>query len=141
MKKTMGALLLLLGVAACAAPRPVVYPNEHYKQVGDAVAQRDIDDCMRRAEEYGSSGGGVPARGVATDTAVGAGTGAAIGAVGGAVTGDAGTGAAVGAATGGTAGLLHGLFGASQSHQPDQVYGNFVDRCLRERGYEPIGWK
>ena len=24
---------------------------------------------------------------------------------------------------------------------PDPVYANFVDRCLRERGYEPIGWK
>ena len=80
-------------------------------------------------------------RDVAGSTAIGAGTGAAIGAVGGAVTGNAGQGAALGAATGGTAGLLHGIFGAFQSRDPDPVYANFVDRCLRERGYDPIGWK
>jgi hypothetical protein len=24
--------------------------------------------------------------------------------------------------------------------QPSGAYKNFVDRCLRERGYEPVGW-
>jgi OmpA family protein len=98
---------------------------------------------MRRASEYvaGGARGQEVTRDVAGSTAIGAGTGAAIGAVGGAVTGNAGEGAAVGAATGGTAGLLSGIFGAFRSSQPDPVYANFVDRCLRERGYDPIGWK
>ena len=134
---------LLLTVAACAPRRPVLYPNEQVKRVGGEVAERDVDDCMRRAEAYMSGGARAEqaTRGVAGSTAIGAGAGAAIGAVGGAVTGNVGEGAAVGAATGGTAGLLHGLFGAFQSHQPDPVYANFVDRCLRERGYDPIGWQ
>jgi hypothetical protein len=68
-------------------------------------------------------------------------TSTAIGVVGGAVTNNAGEGAAVGAATGGTAGLLSGLFGAFQSREPEPVFANYVDRCLRERGYDPIGWK
>jgi outer membrane lipoprotein SlyB len=136
-------LLLLVGAAACAAPRPVLYPNEQVTRVGTAAAEKDIDDCMQRAQQYVSSGGhsGQSARNVGTSTAVGAGTGAAIGAVGGAVAGNAGEGAAVGAATGATAGLLSGLFGIFRSPGPDPVYANFVDRCLRERGYEPIGWK
>jgi hypothetical protein len=24
--------------------------------------------------------------------------------------------------------------------EPSQAYRNVVDRCLRERGYEPAGW-
>ena len=70
--------------------------------------------------------------------AVGAGAGAAVGAVGGAITGNAGTGAAVGAATGGTLGLLSGLWG-TRDHDP--MYMAYVDTCLREKGYQPIGWK
>jgi hypothetical protein len=45
---------------------------------------------------------------------------------------------AVGAATGATAGLLHGLWSGTE---PDPVFVNFVERCLREDGYEPIGWR
>jgi len=147
MHKTMSGKMWIVAAAVvvggCAAPRPVLYPNEHYNQVGDATAQRDIDDCIEKANAYVSSGGASAqkAKHVATNTAVGGGTGAAIGAVGGAVTGNAGEGAAVGAATGATAGLLSGLWGASQGSAPDPVFANFVDHCLRDRGYDPIGWK
>jgi len=64
--------------------------------------------------------------------------GAASGAAVGAVLGDAGTGAAAGAAGGISRGLIGALF---DSNEADPVYRNFVDRCLREQGYEPIGWK
>jgi hypothetical protein len=46
------------------------------------------------------------------------------------------------AATGATAGLIHGLFGGFFGPEaPDPVVANFVDRCLREKGYELVGWK
>jgi hypothetical protein len=131
-------LLPLAGVVAggCSAKRPVLYPNATYQRAGIEVAQADIDACLQLAET------GVGDRNVAAETAgrtaVGAGAGAAVGAVGGAITGRAGTGAAVGAATGGTAGLLSGLWG-SREHDP--VYMNYVERCLRDKGYEPIGWR
>ncbi len=135
--------LLVLTVAGCAAQRPVLYPNQQIDRVGKAAAESDVDDCMRRAEQYVSSGGreAEVAGDIGKRTAIGAGAGAAIGAVGGAVQGNAGTGAAVGAATGGTAGLVSGIFGAFERKGPDPVFANFVDRCLRERGYEPIGWR
>jgi outer membrane lipoprotein SlyB len=134
---------LLLVVAGCAARRPVLYPNEQFNKVGDAAAQRDIDDCMQRASQYVKSGGheAQVAQQVGGRAAVGAGVGAASGAVGGAIAGNPGEGAAVGAASGATAGLLSGLFDSWGSKEVDPVYANFVDRCLRERGYEPIGWK
>jgi hypothetical protein len=130
--------------AACSMQRPVLYPNAQLKRVGSSAAERDIDQCMQQAEEYiaSESRGGK----VAEETAVGAGTGAAVGAAagaaGGAVVGRAGTSAAIGAAggsaAGATRGLIHGLAG---KRGPSPVYKNFVNRCLRERGYEPIGWE
>jgi outer membrane lipoprotein SlyB len=143
-RRAVGWLVALgLGATACSAPRPVLYPNDYYNRVGQAAAERDVNDCIARAEQFASSG--TPAQGAArdaaTNTAVGAGAGAAIGAVGGAITGNPGEAAAVGAATGGTAGLIGWFFGASRDRGTNPVFTNFVDRCLRERGYEPIGWQ
>jgi outer membrane lipoprotein SlyB len=143
-RRTGVLVLFLLGFSACAARRPVLYPNEQYTRAGSAAAERAIDECMGRADQFLASSGPntEAARGVATETAVGAGAGAAVGAVGGAITGSAGEGAAVGAATGGTAGLLHGLFRSCESgKESNPTYAAFVDRCLREKGYDPIGWK
>jgi len=56
----------------------------------------------------------------------------------GAVTGPLGRGAAIGAVAGGTSGLIHGSTKGAQSRPG---YKNFGDRGLREKGYEPIGWK
>lgn len=119
--------------SGCGAQRPVLYPNA---QVEKGSSQADIDDCVARAQQYVDSGG--QGKEVARDTAIGAASGAAIGGVGGAIYGDAGRGAAAGAATGATAGLLHNVFKASE---PTPIFKNFVERCLRERGYETIGWQ
>ncbi len=137
-RSTAAATLAAVVLHGCAAPRPVLYPNEALQKKGDAAAQRDIDQCMALAEQHVGSAASGKAADTAKSTGVGAAGGAAVGAVGGAITGNAGQGAAVGAATGATAGLLHGIF--SQSG-PDPVVQSFVDRCLRERGYEPIGWR
>lgn len=137
-------LFLLLSVSACGAQRPVLYPNERWKQAGSQVADGDIEECMERAESYLASGGGAAT--VAESATTGGGTGAAVGAAGGAaggaVVGRAGRGAAVGAAGGGAAGFTRGLFrGLFKSREPSPIYKNFVNRCLRDKGYEPIGWK
>jgi outer membrane lipoprotein SlyB len=124
-------LLLSLG---CSGPRPILYPNDHLKQVGPDQAEQDIEECNQLAEDY------VPehdASTVAGSTAVGAGSGGAVGAVGGAIRGGAGIGAAIGAATGATVGFIRGLFQASQ---PTPAHKSFVNRCLSERGYDSIGW-
>ncbi len=131
------AIAAIMVLSGCAGQRPILYPNAKYGQTDRSQVQSDIDYCMRMAEQF-EAGSNTKTKGVARDTAIGAGSGAAIGAVGGAVSGNAGRGAATGAATGATAGLLHGLFTASE---PTPVYKNFVQRCLSERGYETIGWE
>lgn len=122
--------------AACAEKRPVVYPNAHLKQVGNETAQRDIDECIRYARESGAEGN--KGAEIAKETAGGAAVGGAVGAATGAVLGSLGRGAAAGAAGGAAGGLVHG---AIKSDEPDAVFKSFVDRCLREKGYEPIGWR
>ena len=128
-------LVLLTG---CAAPKPILYPNAHLKQVGESVAEQDIADCFAMAKEAGAT----PSQGkggqVAGSTAAGGAIGSAAGAVGGAVVGHPGRGAMVGAASGATGGLLRGLFRKSP---PSQAFKQFVNRCLQERGYEPMGWE
>jgi len=131
------AWVLVLIVAGCATQRPVLYPNTKLKRVGNEVAQREIDDCMRLAEQYGVSPGrgDKVARGAGGGAAVGGATGAVAGAIGGRNVGDA---AAAGAAIGGTAGAVRG---AVRSDRPSEPYRGFVQRCLRERGYDVIGWQ
>jgi hypothetical protein len=120
----------------CADKRPVLYPNAHLKQVGEEAARRDVDDCMRYAQESGAEGS--KGTEIAKNTAGGAAMGGAVGAATGAVLGSLGRGTAAGAAGGAAGGLVKGIF---DTDDPDPVFKNFVDRCLREKGYESIGWK
>jgi outer membrane lipoprotein SlyB len=143
--RTLGppALLLALwslALTGCASgPKPILYPNDQLQAVGQAEADRAIAECRELADSAGASAGSGDAGRAAGSTAAGGAIGGATGAVGGAILGRPGTGAAVGAATGATAGLLRSIF--SGGGQPSPAYRNFVDRCLRERGYEPVGWE
>jgi outer membrane lipoprotein SlyB len=130
-----GAMLCLVG---CSSYKPILYQNEHYRQVGAEAAKADIKACMDLAEEAGASPNQGKAADTATNTVVGGAVGSAAGAVGGAVFGNAGTGAMVGAASGASAGFLRGLFTSSA---PSGAFTQYVDRCLRDRGYEPTGWE
>jgi hypothetical protein len=127
-----GALALL----ACAAKRPVLYPNAHYQQAGEELARRDVDECVELAKSHGHDAD--PAARAGTHAAGGAAVGAATGAAVGAVLGSAARGAAAGAAGGGARSFLHGLFAW---REPDPIERGFVQECLRERGYRVIGWE
>ena len=129
-------ILFALTLIGCAASqRPVLYPNNHLKTVGNAQAQRDIDECMQTAEAYVKKNQeSKVAEGAVKGGAVGAATGAAVGAV----TGNFGRGLAAGAAGGAAGGATYGLFKAAE---PSPVFKQFTNRCLKEKGYEPMGWQ
>jgi len=129
-------LLFALTFMGCAASqRPVLYPNNHLKAVGNAQADRDIDECMQMAGTYVKKNQeSKVAEGAVKGGAIGAATGAAIGAV----TGNFGRGLAAGAAGGAAGGATHGLFKAAE---PSPVFKQFTNRCLKEKGYEPMGWQ
>ena len=140
------ALVSAALLAGCAATgpsspsaRPVFYPNTTLNRVGDAEAQRDADQCMNSAKNAGLA----PEE---KDNAVGRGAvkGAAVGgvaaAVGALVHGrgpervlESGT---AGAAVGGSAGAVAGAF----HEKPSGTYRHYVQRCLKDKGFDVIGW-
>lgn len=129
--------IALLTFGGCSTPKPILYPNDHYKLVGEEQAQQDIEDCQAKAAQAGAT----PAQGktaqVAKDTAISAGIGAAAGAVGGAIVGSPGSGAAIGAASGAVWGIFGSMF---RSSGPSEANKGYVLRCLKDKGYDPTGY-
>jgi len=135
----LSAGFLVLGLAAgcsSAAKRPVFYPNSHIMQVGRAQAERDINECMALADSYDVS------RTKDGDVARKTTSGALIGGVGagvwGIVRGDAGERALAGALAGGATGAVKG---GVDSTRVSPTFQRFVQRCLKDRGYDVIGWE
>ena len=133
--KCLFILIFALLLFGCAAKGPALYPDAYLKSAGEEKALSDIDECKSGADTYVKSSAGEEA--VRSAVAGGA-AGAVIGGAAGAVTGDIGGGAGVGAATGAASGLLYSLFKRSE---PSPVYKSFVEKCLRDKGYEVIGWE
>ncbi len=141
MRSTPGILLLLaiLSFTGCASSKkPVLYPNQYLNAVGQYQADADIRACMQAAEASGANAGkgGELAANTAKAGAVGGATGAVVGAISSSAS--VGRGAAIGGAGAATAAVVGGAFKASG---PTQIYMRFVEQCLRDRGYQPIGWR
>jgi hypothetical protein len=123
----------------CAGPKPILYPNAHYHSVGERVAQSDIEGCRERADAAGANRDPSKVSRTARSTAAGGAIGGAAGAAGGAVVGHAGRGAGVGAASGAAAALMRSLI--FQRSTTSHSHIAYVDRCLQNLGYEPVGWQ
>ena len=142
------ATVALLGVvlAACAttgsgspSAKPVFYPNARLERVGQAKAQEESAACMASA----SNAGLTPeekTNAVARGATKGAAVGGVVGAVGAIVRGkgveqvvERGAGGAV---AGGSAGAVSGAF----HEKPSSTYRHFVQRCLKDKGFDVIGW-
>ena len=133
-----GTLLFVesLMLTACAAKRPVLYPNAHVKEIGQPKAEQEINDCINLANTY--QAGGDKTKEIAKNTGKAGVVGAATGAVIGAITGDIGRGAVIGGAGAATAAMGSGIM---RSDEPDPVFKQFVEQCLREKGFQPLGWR
>ncbi len=131
------AAMLALNACQTAPQGPVFYPNAHYKETGAAQAQAALEDCKARARAAGLSerADGQIARKAVAGGLLGAAAGAAWGAVwGGDVAQRAAAGAAAGAATGAVSG------GIQSATQTNPTFKSFVNRCLRDEGYEVLQW-
>lgn len=133
--------LFFVGLSSCTRQqKPVLYPNETLKLYGKRAAERAVEACIQKAAAYVDS--------TQDSTAVvTAATGAAVGAAGGGAYGAiwrnrGGRGAAAGAAGGAAAGLTRGVIrDLRQAGTPPPTFKRFVNHCLREQGYAPIGWQ
>lgn len=130
------ALSLMLGACSSGPKRPVFYPNSYMQQVGQYQAQRDTDDCFALADSYSvnrTRDGEVVSKATSGALIGGASAGAW-----GIVRGDAGERALAGALAGGTAGAVKG---GVDSQRTSPIFQRFVEQCLRDRGYQVIGWQ
>jgi hypothetical protein len=135
LRRLVSLLVLALVAASACATRPIVYPNDKLRQSGQVAVEADTEICIAEAKEYLESGR-VPE--LAKQTGEGAVVGGAVGAAVGAVTSSVGRGAAAGAAGGAAGSLARGLW---HWRDPDPAEKGYVERCLRERGYDVIGWR
>ena len=133
--KVRSTILSAVLLAACAHPRPVLYPDEHLKTVGETAAQEEVAKCLADAKVYLKAH---PAKRVARRTGAGAIFGAVMGTVFGAFTGNYGRAISEGAAVGAAGGMMHGAFEAGS---PDEIQRGYTQRCLADKGYSVIGWK
>ncbi|CAB1277317.1 glycine zipper family protein [Candidatus Nitrosacidococcus tergens] len=143
--KTIYIFLLLssiLIITSCARPRPVLYPNDHFNEVGAKQSLQDIQKCREMAETAGANSS-TKSNAVRTveNSVANAGMGAVSGVVGGAIIGDALKGATVGAASGAAYGLMREFINGTGRQVTNSTYINFVNRCLKEAGYDVEGWE
>ncbi len=137
---TILILLAVVGLAACAGPEPILKSNAKLQLYGKDAAEREAVLCSLKAERAGLHHG--------TNRSGNAGAGATLGVIGGAAVGASTgliggpTGVAIGAAAGGAVGGLLGLLaGTYKTLEPQRDYAAFVERCLKEKGYETAGWQ
>ena len=129
-------LALALLVIGCGAERPVLYQSAN-TVAGDPVTQQQaIDECIALSQQTGV--GRNQAAEMGKKTAGSAAVGGAAGAAAGAVRGHAGRGAAMGAAGAAAGGLTNQIL---KSGGLDDLERRYVETCLRERGYQTIGWR
>lgn len=128
----MALAAAVLMIAGCAHQKPVLYSSSDQNTAGNQA----IDACTARARSAGvgyARGSNVGRNAVENGAVGGAG-----GAVAGAIYGSAARGAAAGAAGGVAAGLVRSLF--HHDSGPSPAYKAYVNRCLRDRGFDPIAW-
>lgn len=131
-------LLATLAVSACSGPqRPQFFPNDYYRKVGSYQAESDTAQCMAMADEYVQDPSGW--QNAAKKGIGGAAVGAGVGAIGGVITkGAVGRTTAAGAAIGGLLGVVSA---AMEAGETSPGYKQFVEACLRQKGYETAGWR
>lgn len=130
-------LLLLLLLAGCAtdSKRPLFYFGSYQVPVSKAQSERDTNECMALARQAGvpENRDGEVAKKAASGTLLG---GIAAGAWS-LVRGNGSENMLAGAVAGGATGAAKG---AIDSTEQSPIFRKYVERCLRERGYDVIGW-
>jgi hypothetical protein len=131
--KRLPWMLVTMLLASCTT-QPVVVAREGKQPSTSAAPQADVDACLAEAKQAVESN---RAKETAANTADGAAVGGAVGAATGAVLGQ-GRGAGAGAAGGAAGAFMRSML---RWRDPDPVEKGYVNRCLRQRGYDVLGWR
>lgn len=133
-------LISLIVLSSCATYRPILNDNDQYSKVGEVQAERDIDDCLKKADIYLERH---KSERMTKEATRGAGSGAALGAVVGLLSGGNLQSTVGGAAIGAGVGAASGAAGQATKDKwsPDELKQRYVQSCLHKKNYEVIGWK
>ncbi|NJN69293.1 MAG: hypothetical protein HC801_02630 [Nitrospira sp.] len=133
-------IILLLSVASCSGPQPILRSNKHLHLHGKQVAQQEIEFCRKKVEGTGLRPGVHQSANAGSGAVLGLLLGGAMGASAGVIGGLPGM--TIGAAAGSGLGLLVGVLGGTfKPLEPDPPYADAVTSCLKEKGYEVSGWE
>ena len=134
------ALAAAMSLGACATnPAPVVYSSKRDSVALDERTRADIAHCSQAADARVGRHG-LRAQHVAQKSASTAGVGFVATAVGTAASRSKDVWQrARGAAAAGAAGMATKLL--LEWNEGDEVYQKYVERCLKSRGHEVLGWR
>lgn len=133
------AVSLVTVSSVSAQQRPELYPNDHFKKVGQTQADADTGICD--AEARRKVGQSTQSANTGGRMVGGAARGAAIGTLAGAVAGGS-SGAKKGLGAGAAVGGVGGMIGGHRAKgQLDPDYKKYVEACLESKGYKVWNWK
>ena len=127
----------ILFLAACSTCRPVLYPNNHYREVGSGQAEKDVQNAIDNAKRSGlddSSSSRKALAKSASKRAAGTGVNAAVDIASGGI----GSGTVIGAGGSGLSFLIDWMF---SKKTPRPLFKKHVEFTLRQQGYQVLGWK
>ena len=127
-KKIFILSLILIAIYSCASKpsRPSLYPNQAAKDRGNENSQKDIDECLKEANDYLQSPEGDKLQKSAHSSSVSTSLGFGFGGFGSGV----GLGFGVGPRDSG-----------SRLSGEEQIRRNFTNQCLVNKGYQVVGWE
>jgi hypothetical protein len=135
-RQRLAILSAALVLGACATSAPVVYPQA---SAAPARVALDTEQCRRQATEAVGLNGR-DAGTLARDAGKAGTVGFVAGAVGSLVAGSKDAwNKARGAAAGGASGIATKVL--LEWNEPDKVHQEFVERCMKRRGHDVLGWR
>jgi len=136
--RTLLSILFLGSFSVACSKAPVLYDNDTYK-ASPGKADQAVSDCTAKAETAKAQGSG-PFADALYDGVAG---GAASAAAGGAAAAIGGGNYDVGKSMEMSAGAgFAGNFILSMFYQDvDPIFARYVEKCLTDKGYQPIGWR
>jgi hypothetical protein len=135
-RQRLAILSAALALGACATSAPVVYPKAN---AAPARVAADTEQCRRQATEaVGLNGRN--AGSLAGDAGKAGAVAFAAAAVGGLVASSKDVWQrARGAAAGGATGIATKVL--LDWNEPDKVHQEYVERCMKQRGHDVLGWR
>lgn len=121
--KRIVAMILLISLSGCASKaRPKLYPNDTYTKSGPEKSEADINECMKKSEDYFNTPEG-------KKIANNAGSGSTVGGSVGFGFGSGGSGVGLGVGV-----------GSGRTTTSTDIKRNFTNQCLLDKGYQVLTW-